>query len=446
MPSPTSTPAALVSVDTVRLPGTKIRFWHPWTGATADTLQALVDEFNRSNEYQISVEVTAQVSGWDDLENRLTGALETGEPPDLAAGFMHQALRWDAQKKIVDLGPYHLDSNWGLGAEAQADYYPAVWAAGTTPAGQRLLAPLLPSASVFIYNSTWAQELGYRIPPTSIQQFADQTCAAADLYRSDEAAENDGTGGMVAVPDYAAALNWIFAFGGQIAVSPETESDSAYAFDQSETIDAFTFLRELYDDGCMWASDQIYTEEAFASRAALFTSADLLDLPYVLQAVQRAGRGDNWAVIPYPSNGDASKISLSSAGLLVFKSTPERQLAAWLLAKWLIQPSNHARLVQAAGGFPLRRSELAQLNDYRIANPQWSMALDLLPNAEPEPAYGSWGETRWAVNDAFTQLFRSYFEAKNIPTMLEYLDAMAAELHTGEQPKDLFTPVPTPTK
>jgi ABC-type glycerol-3-phosphate transport system substrate-binding protein len=449
---PTSTPAVQIAVDVARLQGTTIRFWHPWSGATAETLQALVDEFNRANEYQITVEVTAQPGGWDDLENRLTGALETGEPPDLTAGFMYQAARWDRQGHIVDLDPYFSDPHWGFGQEESLEMHPAVFNFAVSHTDDldipyRSAMLLLPSTTLLIYNVTWAQELGYRTPPTTIQEFADQNCAAADSYRKDGNPENDGYGGMIVSPDYNAALNWIYTFGGSVTHAGDIiKGGSVYAFNQSPTTEVFSFLRDLYDEGCVWATDQVYTEEQFARRSGLFATADLLDLPNWAEAMQRAGNADKWAVIPYPNAEAAKTVGFSGPALVVFKSSPERQLAAWLLIEWLVQPSNHARLVAASGAFPLRRSEIALLDDYRVKNPQWSMALEVYPGAQRELPYESWGEVRWALADAYTQLFRSYFDPKNIPTMLEYLDAMATELHTGEPPEDLFTPVPMPTE
>jgi ABC-type glycerol-3-phosphate transport system substrate-binding protein len=459
-PTATPTPAPLIPVDPNKLSGVKIQFLHPWTGATADTLRTLVDEFNRANEHKISVELVDHNGGWDSLENRLVGALETGQAPDVSAGFLYQALKWDVQNIVADLAPYAADPHWGLGPDAPADFYPAVWAQ-TLAGGRRPAFPLLPSAAVLIYNVSWAQELGYRTPPVTVQQFADQTCTAADAYRQDGVDENDGTGGMVISPDYAAALNWIHAFEGEVAdLEAGGEDEIVYTFDRPQARDAFAYLRDLYVEGCIWATDQMYTDEEFTRRAALFATGSLLDLPYWAQTMQRSGSRDGWAVIPYPTlNGpaaegasgenltieDAQGVSVSGPTLMVFAPTPERRLAAWLLIRWLAQPSNHARLVEASGAFPLRRSELPLLDAYRIRSPQWSMALSLLPDARPEPAYASWGEVRWALSDAFTQLFRSYFEAKNIPTMLSYLDAMAAELHTGKLPEDLFTPEPSGT-
>ena len=61
--------------------------------------------------------------------------------------------------------------------------------------------------------------------------------------------------------------------------------------------------------------------------------------------------------------------------------------------------------------------------------PQWHAAINLMPVAHPEPAYQSWGIVRWAVSDAATQLFRSYFTSDSIPELVTFLDQTANDLH-----------------
>jgi hypothetical protein len=170
-----------------------------------------------------------------------------------------------------------------------------------------------------------------------------------------------------------------------------------------------------------------------------------MDIPYQAQALVQAGNRDQWTVIPYPSTQQGSAMDGYGASLAVLPSSPQEQLAAWQLIRWLLDARNHARFVQASGSFPVRGSELAHLEEYQKRYPQWGQALTLIPSVRSEPLVSSWGRVRWALNDAFTQLFRSYFSIDQIQTLLTYLDRTANDLHVGPEKSGVYdTPTPTP--
>jgi hypothetical protein len=88
-----------------------------------------------------------------------------------------------------------------------------------------------------------------------------------------------------------------------------------------------------------------------------------------------------------------------------------------------------AQLAQVSGYYPVRASSLEHMGVLPAMHPQWQSAVDLLPNARPEPALRSWRIVRWAVEDAATQLFRYYFEQGRVPVLVDLLHDTANELH-----------------
>ncbi len=405
-------------------------------------MRSLVDEFNLTNEWGIVVVPVAQ-PGLDDLDAQLAVARGTGETPDLAIGFLHQLLAWDQTQPLVDLQIYAEDPVWGYTAPERADFTPAFWEQDLV-AGRRLGLPLQRSAQVLFYNQSWAQDLGFGAQPLTPEQFRQQVCEAARANRSGADAGLYGTGGWIVSNNYATALSWIYSFGGEVVGQPE--SGQVYQFNTPQAQEAFTFLRQLYDSNCAWISENPYPEDQFASRLGLVSTGSVMDIPYQAQAFQRAGNRDQWKVIPYPSAGQTPAINTYGASLAIFPSSPQQELAAWQFARWLLEPLNHARFVEANGSFPIRATELDHLDGYRKRYPQWDQALALIPTARSEPAIGSWGQVRLALNDAFTQLFRSYFSVDQIQTMLGYLDRTAADLHVGPEKSGVFdTPTPTPS-
>jgi multiple sugar transport system substrate-binding protein len=425
-----STPITKINLEADELKGAIIEFWHPWSGETGEMLQTIVEEFNLTNEWGILV-VPFFIGTFDQMDEQLSLAIEEGDAPDLAIGFKHQVLAWDSIGKIVDLNTYIADPVWGFSLEEQADFYPVFWEMGVH-ADQYLGLIAQASGQMLFYNQTWASELGFMTPPTSPEQFYGQACAAVLANFNDENEENNRTGGWIISTDYAAMLGWIYAFGGDITKNPARESnESVYQFSKPEIQEAFTFLRRMYDDGCAWVAESQYTETEFVERLGLFSVGSMSDLAQQVNTFRKAGKRDEWTVIPFPSTSKNPIFPVYGPLFTILESSPEEQLASWLWIKWLSNPVNQAQLITSSGLFPLRESTRLQLQEHEQQNPQWGAAVELLPLAKSEPSYISWRTVRWALADASTQLFRSYFTPSQIPTLLEFLDQTAAELHLG---------------
>lgn len=432
----TATPTSVLNFSPADLRGTIIRFWHTWSGPAGETMQRLVDEFNTSNEWKIIV-ASVQVDGLDAMDERLKAAFDGAETPEIAMGYLYQALSWDQQRPLVDLEIYIHDPTWGLALKEQADFYPAFWEHDLS-AGRRLGIPAQRSAQLLFYNRGWARSLGFLTPPATPQDFEQQACTTAAINSKDADPGNDDTGGWIISTDYHAMYTWLSAYNREMISGSITPTQSPYRFATDETRQALRFLRELYDQRCAWLAQYEYPEIEFASRQGLFSVASLIDIPYQAQVFAAAEYQDEWTVIPFPSPQGKPLITVYGPSYIMLPSSLERQLAAWVFLKWLSQPQQQSRLVQASGGFPLRQSTLAELSAYRKQNPQWAAAVDLLPLAQPEPALQSWSMVRWTLTDAGTQLFRFYFTIDQVPSLVNFLDETAAELHLGS-----LLPAPT---
>jgi multiple sugar transport system substrate-binding protein/sn-glycerol 3-phosphate transport system substrate-binding protein len=328
---------------------------------------------------------------------------------------------------IVDLNEYVNDPTWGLTAEEQADFYPVFWEQDVL-GGKRLGIPAERSAQVLYYNQTWAEELGFDEPPTTPEEFNRQACAASEANRQDDLPDNDLTGGWMVTTEYAAMTGWMYAFGGEIT----PPGGSGYRFDTPEIEETFQFLRSLFDQGCAWIPESDPPETEFADRSGLFTAGSVAGIPHQSQVFERAENRDEWTVLPFPSPQEKPAISVYGPSFEILKSQPERQLAAWVLLKWLTLPENQAQLVQASGSFPVRRSTQEHLDSYAGRYPQWAAAQALIQYAHPEPAFQSWSTVRWAVSDASTQLFRYYFTIDQVSSLIKLLDETAKELDARE--------------
>jgi len=438
----TLAPPTQINLTSADLRGTIIHFWHNWSGPTGNVVKSLIEEFNLHNEWGILVVPVYQPT-LDVLSNNLEAAIQAGNPPDLVIGYPHQILAWDASKKLVNLRAYVEDPAWGFTSLEQSDFYPIFWNQDVFD-GQRLGIPAQRTGQVLFYNTTWAKELGFSAPPASTKQFAEQACTATHASQTNGDA-NAGSGGWIISTDYTAMLGWIFAFGGDIVKTPKPGvNQSAYQFNTPQIKEAFTFLRNLYDQKCAWLTENQVPTTDFANRMGLFATGSITDISQQAEAFKQAGDSDQWTILPFPSSDAKPSFDIYGPSFAMLGSTPQRQLASWLFIKWLIDPKNQARLIEASGALPLRVSTLNYLEKYKGDNPQWAAAVGFLLSARSEPSLQSWSTVRWALNDASTQLFRSYQTVDQVPKLLTYLDQTAKDLQLGPELSGAYSTL-TPT-
>jgi ABC-type glycerol-3-phosphate transport system substrate-binding protein len=276
-----------------------------------------------------------------------------------------------------------------------------------------------------VYNQSWAEEMGYAVPPETPQEFREQACAAAQAMDLDTDPANNSHGGWAINTAPAAFLTWLYAFDSHVLA----QGEASYHFDTAESEAALVYLKDLYDAGCAWEDNDEYPLPEFANRQALFATLPLSDLPALAAELERAENQDQWTVIGFPSDQAQPLITVYGPSFAMLGASPEEQLASWLLIKWLASPEEQARFITAGGTFPTRTSVSDLLKPYGVAHPQWAQAKSLLSTARTEPNLASWSVVRWALGDVATQVFRYYFTPDRIPATLALLDETAAELH-----------------
>jgi ABC-type glycerol-3-phosphate transport system substrate-binding protein len=395
-------------------------------------MSSLIEDFNKTNQWDITVNATT-LNSPDEMQEHMELAIEEGSPPDITVAYLYQAAAWDGDL-LVELDDYVDDPIWGFTPDEQDDFFPIFWKHDKLE-GVRLGIPAHRSAQMLYYNSTWAEELGFHRPPSTPAQFKQQACAAAKAVKEDENPENDTRGGWIISTNYAAVLGWLFAFEGQVT---DPKGD-VYLFATPEVEEALSFLRELFEQGCAWLPEGELgdvSEREFANRFGLFSTGSLTDIPYQEEAFADAKSVDEWSVLSFPSYDNQAAITVYGPSYFILKSTPEKQLASWLLIQWLASAENQAKLIKASGGFPLKASVLEIIDEGIPPLDQWIMAVDLLPRARAEPNLPSWRTVRWTVNDVAIQLYRWYFTMEQLPATIKLFDKTANELHAEDQSRN----------
>jgi multiple sugar transport system substrate-binding protein len=416
---PTPTPLDPIGVNESELAGVEIEIWHAWGSPQKEILEAQIADFNRRNLWNITV--TAQpFTDWATLYEAVNQAAESNELPGLVAALPEYALAWDAQDSVIDLKDYVAHPKWGLTSDEVADIPQVFWKQDQV-GEKRLGVPAERSTRLLFYNARWGRELGFESSPENDLEFRAQACAANKQFRSDSILSNDGYGGWIVDSDPQSALSWLLSFDGGAV------DGTSYDFVTDNNSAALIFLKNLFDDSCAWVYTGPDAYAPLAARTALFTSGDLTELADQENAFSMAENSDDWEVIPYP--GAEEKIILAyGPSYTVMKTTPGKQLAAWLFARWMLKPEVQTQWTKATGMLPLRKTSMKFLTSYAASHPQWAQAASLLDQAKLEPQASSWRTVKHVLGDGLFSIFRLNLPTSEVPSVLEEIQATAEDL------------------
>jgi multiple sugar transport system substrate-binding protein/sn-glycerol 3-phosphate transport system substrate-binding protein len=322
------------------------------------------------------------------------------------------------------MNEYVDDPFWGLTPEERADFFAGFFDQSVHAAfgNQRLGFPPNRSMEVLNYNQTWLEELGFDGPPTTPDEFREMACAAAE-------ANGDGTGGYVLRDDASAVAAWTLAFGGDIL----DEAGTGYAYNTPATVQAMELLKGMYDEGCAYFFTEGYPEPEFGARHAIFTSGSSSGIPFNETAIQtfaeEQGREpDAWGVTAIPHTTDEPVQNVYGGDIIMTRTAPEQELAAWIFVKWFTSPEIQAEWDKISGYFPTRATTAEYLTDYVNENPQWGQALDLLPYGSYEPQLISYQAVRDAAQKAFNEIMQGADAQTTLDSLTEEANKLQEEL------------------
>jgi multiple sugar transport system substrate-binding protein len=341
-----------------------VTFWYQYDGAKGAAMQALINEFNSSNKWGITVD-GKYAGSYAQIYDKIMQAIPTGNVPDIAVAYQNQAATYVTHKAVVELTPYIESAKWGFTKSGLADFFPFVKLGDVLPQfkGQYGFPPNR-SMEVLYYNEDWLRKLGYDAPPHTWDEFAGMACAASDPAV--------GTSGYELAIDASTFADMVFNRGGSML----DQGAKAFAFGDQAGLDALTGLQELFDRGCA-VLETADDKEDFGQGRVLFIISSTSNLPNVRDKVDGAF---NWSVSTLPTTLNKARVNIYGASLSIFRSTQEKQLAAWLFIKWLTEPEQSARWTRASDYFPVRQSAADGLGAYFDANPQFAKAFGLLGN------------------------------------------------------------------
>ncbi len=392
-------PAADFPYENVDPSGQTIVFWHQHSRAREEALQEIVDEFNKTNEWGITVQAEYQ-GHYGDIFNKMLTFMNTPDVPNIVVAYQNQAATYQLADALVDMNALVDSPKWGLSEEDKADFFQGFYNQDIFPTfgGARLGFPPNRSMEVMYYNMDWLKELGYDAPPTTPDEFKEMACKAAQQPYSKATA--DGSRGYELSIDASRFASWTFAFGGDVF-----DYDTAqYSYDSDAAKSAMKFLQSLFDEGCATVVTERYGDQTnFGAGTTLFTVGSSSGMPYYKSAVDE-GAQFQWSVAPIPHTTAEPVQNIYGASVSIPKSTPEQELAAWLFIKFYTSPEIQAKWAKVSNYFPVRQSVADSMSDYFAENPAYKKAFELLKYGHTEPPTPGYDFVRDMVGEAMAAI------------------------------------------
>jgi len=367
----------------------QITFWHTQGDKNGQVLRAIVDEFNRTHP-TIHVK-DSYVAGYDMIFRKLKTATLAGELPDLAVAYESMVAEYMRSGVVQPLDPYLADPEIGLSQDSINDIYPAFLQTNRFPQydNQLLSFPFTKSLLILYYNVSMLKDAGFDHPAKTWAEFIDQCRAIRRL---------------IGRPAYALSVDastihaMIMSFGGRIVDSAtlKTGYDSPAGVQALKVIDQL--MREKLADSIKYRS---YNDRVdLANGRCAFMIRSSTSRPYLAELI-----GDKFpwdmAIIPH-GKGQEPVTVLFGANICMFKSTAQRQRAAWQFIKYFCSPEVTARWASQTGYMPVRKSaaETDTMKAFFAERPQNRRTIEILPFARSEANLSGMQAVRELVEEA----------------------------------------------
>lgn len=413
--------SSLAASNIVRQTGSKaeITFWHGFTDARGETLQAfqalqtLVDQYNGLDR---GVRVTALPYGsYEEIADNLVRSLGDGTAPDIVAMSEGLWFRFYLAGSIQPLDDLIASTGFDLG-----DIVPAFRAEGQR-AGATWWLPFSRNTTLVYYNRDMLRAAGLDAFPGSWSEFAEIAPSLTD------------TGARVygiAQSTIANLVAWAFqgvtwAFGGAYS-----DASLNILIDQPGAVAAGTFYRRSIEEGWGYAAAQGDRDLHQGFAAATIASTGLLNDLTTMAAATGFELGT--AFLPSAEPGGPTAVPTGGSGLFIVGTAPaERQAAAFAFLTWCMAAEQTTFWAQNTGYMPVRTSaiESPAMQQFFATNPNFKTAVDQLPVARASDTARTWVPGGDAIiADGVTRILVENTDPQ------EVFSAVAATLETEAQP------------
>ena len=347
----------------------EVPFWHSMDGPAGRLLAAFAQEFAaKDGRYRV---LPQYVGAYRDGETKLVAALRSGTAPVLFQAELSFFPRLVAEGRALALDPY-----LNLDRVLVEDLFEPAWNYGLLE-GKRYGLPLNTSTPVLFYNLDAFRAKGLKAP-RNWKEFEE----AAKALTSRQAK------GFIFVTDPQA---WLFeamvtSRGGNLV------KDGKPNLTSKEALEALEMLDRLNRAGALSArsmAEATFAQLDFVRTKGMMVMASIANWP----AAENFSFAFTLGVAPVPRE-PGGKVPMGGAQLVVLKGASEAQVRGALeFWKYLMEPRNVARWVEASYYVPVRKSAIPLLEGFYRENPFRKVAFEQIAHAQErpkEPQFTAW--------------------------------------------------------
>lgn len=366
--APSTDPGAALAGTTVTV----------WTMEDATKFETLIQPFVDASGIKVDVEAVP----WDNVNEKLTTAVASGEGPDVTQVGLSLLPTFTAAGALEDIKA-------SLAAHPtleSATFLDAVAADKLTTDGTVTSVPWVADTRVLFYRTDIFTEVGLAGPPTTWAEF---TAAAEKL-----ATRGTGKFGYY-IPQWDAPLPIQFTWqaGGDVV-----GSDGKINLDTPE----FKKAVDLYTD--FYAKDLVPTASDFDQTAGFISGAApmLISGPYLASAIkeQAPDLDGKWAVTTLPKDAAGTAL-FAGSNMAVWKGSDNVDGALALL-EFLSAPETQVAWFAATGELPTNKA--AATDPAVTADPNVKVYAQQLEDAKLLPLVPAWDKISAAILGALNDI------------------------------------------
>lgn len=319
-----------------------VKVWHLWTGAMANAMDQLAEEFNAMQDKYF-----VECLSVPDFQ-KITVAISSGDGPDLTDAWNNTVTAYADMGAMEPLDQYIADSNYDLSDFSQA----ALDACKFN--GLQYAMPCNMNIVAMYYNKDLLKEAGYDAPPATYSEMIEIAKATTQV-------NEDGTLKVLGFPAWPTAnyiKNIAYSMGGSW-IDEETLAPTA-------NNPGNLMMMEAYYD---------YLETYGANNVSIFTSSGKthdpsdpflsgkqalrIDGPWTSGYFEELGLDINWGVTHLPTPDDNTEIQGRqpiSCSTFYIPSTAKCKDGAWEFMQYLLSEQGQTVLIINNANLPVRMS------------------------------------------------------------------------------------------
>ena len=364
-----SSTSASTSTDTAEAESsgdsTTISFWCNFTGSDGDVLREIVDNYNKTNTDNITVEI--DIMDYATLQSKLPTAISTGTGPSFILAGVELIKQYEENDMIEPI-----DDFWDVTGVDKSNFNENVLEKSYFE-GTQYGVPMQNNLQYLYYNKDLFEAAGLdpETPPTTMEELEKAAIACTD--------EANGIYGLGLPVNYGNYVEYLWANGGDVVNSDGTEN----YLNSEENIKTLTWLQNMINEGVSpEALDAGEADTMFqAGRLAMYTSG-----PWNINGLNQLGVNYGITAIPAGTAGAFSPEGGCSWMLTKGADEQTKQAVYKFMAYWL--SDDVLKEWSNRNGFPvwsnsvLKDSEiqsneiLADVSEASTIGRDWHLTLD----------------------------------------------------------------------